>query len=332
MKRIAFNGMGRIGRLTLRNLINRSDIEIVAINDLTDSATLAHLIKYDTAQGMLPNNISADAEGIHFDDKNIKVFAIKNPLELPWKDLKIDVVIECTGVFTEYDKAMMHHTAGARKVVISAPGKGADIQTVVLGVNDDEIDAGDVIFSNASCTTNCLAPMVKILDENFGFVEGMMSTTHAYTADQKLQDAPHKDLRRARAAAQNIVPTTTGAAEAVAKVYPNVKGRLFGKALRVPVITGSLTDLSCILSREVSEEEVNAAFKKAAEGPMQGIVQYSEAPLVSSDIVGNRHSTIFDAPLTKVSGKMVSVVAWYDNEAGYSARLADLVSIIAERF
>ena len=332
MKRIAFNGMGRIGRLTLRNLTNEPDIEIVAINDLTDSSTIAHLLKYDTAHGHLPNHITGDEEYLYFDDKKIKVFAIKNPLELPWKELAIDVVIECTGVFTDFEKAMMHHTAGARKVIISAPAKGADVQTIVLGVNDEEIDADDIVFSNASCTTNCLAPVIKILDQQFGFVEGMMSTTHAYTADQRLQDAPHKDLRRARAAAQNIVPTTTGAAEAVAKVWPSVQGKLFGKALRVPVITGSLTDLTCILSRKVTEAEINEAFRKAAEGSMKGIVQYNEVPLVSSDIIGNKHSSIFDAPLTKVTGNLVSVVAWYDNEAGYSARLSDLVIIIARRF
>jgi glyceraldehyde 3-phosphate dehydrogenase len=328
MKRIAINGFGRIGRLTFRNLINQPNIEVVAINDLTNNQTLAHLLKYDTAHGVLPNNILGNESAIHFDDKIIKCFAIKNPLELPWKELNIDVVIECTGIFTDSEKALMHHTAGAKKVVISAPATG-DVQTIVLGVNDEQINPDQIIFSNASCTTNCLAPVVKVLDQNFGFVQGFMSTAHAYTADQNLQDAPHKDLRRARAAAQNIVPTSTGAAEAVAKVYPSVKGKLTGKALRVPVITGSLVDLVCILEKEVTEAEINQAFKNSSETSMKGILEYNEAPIVSSDIVGNKSSSIFDAPLTKVMGKMVSVVAWYDNEAGYSARLAQLVTKVA---
>lgn len=328
MKRIAINGFGRIGRLTFRNLINQPNIEVVAINDLTNNQTLAHLLKYDTAHGVLPNNISGNESAIHFDDKIIKCFAIKNPLELPWKELNIDVVIECTGIFTDSEKALMHHSAGAKKVVISAPATG-DVQTIVLGVNDEQINPEQIIFSNASCTTNCLAPVVKVLDQNFGFVQGFMSTAHAYTADQNLQDAPHKDLRRARAAAQNIVPTSTGAAEAVAKVYPSVKGKLTGKALRVPVITGSLVDLVCILEKEVTEAEINQVFKNSSETSMKGILEYNEAPIVSSDIVGNKSSSIFDAPLTKVMGKMVSVVAWYDNEAGYSARLAQLVTKVA---
>ncbi len=328
MKRVAINGFGRIGRLTFRNLIQQDDIEIVAINDLTNNQTLAHLLKYDTAHGVLPNNISGSDDYISFDEKKIKCFAIKNPLELPWKDLNIDIVIECTGIFNDRDKALMHHTAGAKKVVISSPASGG-VQTIVLGVNDEEIDPTQIVYSNASCTTNCLAPIVKVLDQNFGFIQGFMSTAHAYTADQNLQDAPHKDLRRARAAAQNIVPTSTGAAEAVAKVYPSVKGKLTGKAIRVPVITGSLVDLICIVEKDVTEETINAAYKIAADSNMHGIILYNTDPIVSSDIIGNKFSAIFDAPLTKVMGKMISVVAWYDNEAGYSARLAQLVTKLA---
>lgn len=329
MKRIAINGFGRIGRLTFRNLIQEKDVQIVAINDLTDSKTLAHLLKYDTAHGVLANNIYAKDGSIFFDDTEIKVFAIKNPLELPWKDLSIDVVIECTGIFTEKEKALMHNTAGAKSIVISAPAKG-ELQTIVFGVNDDQLDPKELVYSNASCTTNCLAPLIKVIDQNFGFVQGFMSTTHAYTADQNLQDAPHRDLRRARAAAQNIVPTTTGAAEAVALVYPKVKGKLTGKATRVPVITGSLVDLVCIVEKEVNEDSINAAFKKAASESMLSILQYNEDPIVSSDIIGNKHSTIFDAPLTKTMGQMISIVAWYDNESGYSARLSDLVLKVAK--
>ena len=328
MRRIAINGFGRIGRLTLRNLLLKKDIEIVAINDLTDNKTLAHLLKYDTAQRMIPNKISSTEDSITIDDITIKCFAEKDPSKLPWKDLQIDVVIECTGRFTERDKAILHHEAGAAKVVISAPA-GDGVKTIVLGVNDNEISKEELIFSNASCTTNCLAPMIKILDENFGFKEGIMSTAHAYTADQNLQDGPHKDLRRARAAAQNIVPTSTGAAEAVAKVYPKVKDKLTGKAIRVPVITGSLCEVNCILEKNPTVEEINTAFLKASQGDMKGIVEYSEAPLVSSDIIGNKFSTIYDSQLTKRMGSIVNVVAWYDNEAGYSARLADLVYKIA---
>lgn len=328
MKRIAINGFGRIGRLTLRNLLKRNDVEVVAINDLTDNLTLAHLLKYDTAQRMMPNTIIGTTDSIIIDGKSIKCYAIKNPLELPWKELEIDVVIECTGRFTDKEVALMHHQAGAKKIVISAPATGG-VKTIVLGVNDEEITNEEIVFSNASCTTNCLAPIIKVLDKNFGFNYGLMSTAHAYTADQNLQDGPHKDLRRARAAAENIVPTTTGAAEAVAKVYPSVKGKLSGKAIRVPVITGSLVDLTCLLNKTVTESEINAAFQKAAENEMLGILEYTEAPLVSSDIIGNTHSTIFDSKLTKIIGPLVSVVAWYDNEAGYSARLSDLVCCIA---
>lgn len=329
MKRIAINGFGRIGRLTFRNLIHEKNVQIVAINDLSDSNTLAHLLKYDTAHGVLANNIYAKDSSIFFDKTEIKVFAIKNPLELPWKDLEIDVVIECTGIFTSKEKAMMHHTAGAKSIVISAPAKG-ELQTIVLGVNDEQLDPKELVYSNASCTTNCLAPMIKIIDQNFGFVQGFMSTTHAYTADQNLQDAPHRDLRRARAAAQNIVPTTTGAAEAVALVYPKVKGKITGKAIRVPVIAGSLVDLICIVEKEVSVEAINEAFKNAAAESMLGILQYNEDPIVSSDIISNKYSTIFDAPLTQTMGQMVSIIAWYDNESGYSARLSELVFKVAK--
>ncbi len=329
MKRIAINGFGRIGRLTFRLLMEKNDIEVVAINDLTDSKTLAHLLKYDSAQGIWNKLITVDAEGFTIEGKKIKVMAIKNPLELPWKDLKIDVVIESTGSFTDSEKAKMHLQAGAERVLISAPAKG-NVQAIVLGVNDEKISDNSRIYSNASCTTNCLAPLVKVLDQNFGFKEGIMVTAHAYTADQNLQDAPHRDLRRARAAAVNIVPTTSGAAEAVAEVYPQVKGKLTGKAYRVPVITGSIVDLTCLLNKKVSEEEINAVFQNAASTDFKNIISYNTDPLVSSDIIGNPHSAIFDAPLTKVIGDIVNISAWYDNEAGYSNRLTELVGKIAE--
>lgn len=329
-KKIAINGFGRIGRLTLRNLLNNPDVEVVAINDLTDNHTLAHLFKYDSAQGAFNGTVEADDEYITIDGKKIKAMTERWPANLPWKDMGIDVVLECTGVFRTLEKASLHLEAGARKVVLSAPGKGEGIQTIVLGVNDNELNAANTVFSNASCTTNCLAPLVKIIDENWGFEQASMTTIHAYTADQRIQDAPHSDMRRARAAAINIVPTTTGAAAAVGKVYPAVKGKMFAMAVRVPVITGSLVELNCLVGKEVTIEEINATFKAAAEeGPFKGVLEYVDAPLVSSDIIGNKHSSIFDAQLTKVDGKMIKVVSWYDNEAGYSARLSDFCAIVA---
>ena len=326
-KRVAINGFGRIGRLTFRNLMNKDGIEVVAINDLTDNATLAHLLKYDSAHGPFDGIVSSTDDSITVNGHKIHASAERDPANLPWKELNVDVVLECTGIFTTGPKAGKHIEAGAKKVVLSAPAKDGSFKTIVLGVNDDELSSSDSLLSNASCTTNCLAPIVKILEDNFGIVQGSMTTTHAYTADQNIQDSPHSDLRRARAAAFNIVPTSTGAASAVGKVIPSVSGKLFAMALRVPVITGSLVELNVFVQKETSIEEVNAAFKKAAsEGPMKGILQYCEDPIVSSDIVRNPHSSIFDSLLTDVNGKFVKVVSWYDNEAGYSARLADLTA------
>jgi len=322
-KRIAINGFGRIGRITLRNLLKMSDVEVVAINDLTDNPTLAHLFKYDSAQGKFDGTVSADDKYIHINGKSILALAEKDPTKLPWGDLKVDVVIESTGRFTNKEQAEQHLTAGAKKVVISAPAKG-DLPTIVLGVNQDKITPDHHIYSNASCTTNCLAPMVKVLDDLLGIETGFMTTVHAYTADQRLQDAPHSDLRRARAAAVSIVPTSTGAASAVGLVLPHLKGKLNGNAMRVPTLTGSVTDFSAVVKKTATVEEINAAFKAASEGALKGVLEYCTDPIVSADIIGNPHSCIFDVDMTMVSGNLVKVVGWYDNEAGYSARLADL--------
>ena len=325
--RVAINGFGRIGRLTFRNLFGKRGIDVVAINDLTDNATLAHLLKYDSAHGKFNHRISSTAKNIIVDGNRIAASSERDPSKLPWKEMKIDVVLECTGIFRTTEGAGLHLKAGAKKVVLSAPAKSDDITTVVLGVNSKDATKKKKIFSNASCTTNCLAPAMKVLDQNFGFVQGSLTTTHAYTSDQRIQDAPHADLRRARAAAYNIIPTTTGAATAVGKVYPKVKGKLFAIAVRVPVITGSMIEVNAIVKKSATIESINAAFKAAAKkGDMKGIIEYSTDPLVSSDLVGNKHSCIFDSKMTNVMGKMVKIVAWYDNEAGYSARLADLVS------
>jgi glyceraldehyde 3-phosphate dehydrogenase len=325
-KKIAINGFGRIGRLVTRALLKKlpKGVEIVAINDLTDNATLAHLFKYDSAHGIFPAKVEADANSITINGKRIHAYAERDPAKLPWGELGIDLVIECTGRFTNRADAELHIKGGAKKVLISAPGKG-DIKYIVLGINDNELTDSDVVVSNASCTTNCLAPMVKVLQDNFGLKEGLFTTVHAYTADQSLQDMPHKDLRRARAAAVNIIPTTTGAAEAVGIAIPSVKGKLTGVATRVPVITGSLTDLNVVLEKPVTKAAINAAFKKAAtKGSLKGILEYSEEPLVSTDIVGNTHSCIFDSDMTIVLGGMVKVIGWYDNETGYSTRLGEL--------
>jgi glyceraldehyde 3-phosphate dehydrogenase len=327
-KRIAINGFGRIGRLTFRNLMKMDDVEVVAINDLTDNQTLAHLLKYDSAQGPFEGTVEATEDKFIVNGKEIMALSERNPAALPWKENNIDLVLECTGIFRTKEKAGLHLEAGAKDVILSAPAKGAGVQTLVLGVNDDELDRRHNVFSNASCTTNCLAPVVKILEENFGIQYGSMTTTHAYTADQNIQDAPHSDLRRARAAAFNIVPTSTGAASAVGKVYPTVAGKLFAIALRVPVITGSLVELNVVVDKTATVEEINAKFKEAAEGPMKGILQYCEDPIVSSDIVRNPHSSIFDSLMTDVNKNMVKVVSWYDNEAGYSARLADFAHLL----
>lgn len=325
MKKIAINGFGRIGRLCLRSLIQREDIEVVAINDLTDVKTLAHLLKYDSVHGKLAVKVEAGADSLVVNGHEVKVFAMKDPAQLPWKSLGVDIVIESTGIFTDKEGAEKHITAGARKVVISAPATGG-VKTVVLGVNEDVITEADTILSNASCTTNCLAPMAKVLHEKFGLEKGYITTVHAYTADQRLHDAPHKDLRRARAAALSMVPTSTGAAKAVGEVLPALKGKLDGVAVRVPTPDGSLTDLVAVLSREVTKEEVNAAMKEASEGALKGILEYCTDPIVSVDVIGNRHSCVLDAALTSVNGNLVKVMGWYDNEAGYSERVVDLVS------
>ena len=322
--RVAINGFGRIGRLTARVLLSRPEVELVAINDLTDSQTLAHLFKYDSVHGRYPGTVAAEGNSLNINGQNVRVLSEKEIENLPWKELAIDVVIESTGRFVDRENAGRHIASGCRKVVISAPAKG-DIKTIVLGVNDAELHADDTILSNASCTTNCLAPVVKVLDAHFGLEQGFMSTIHAYTSDQRLQDAPHSDLRRARAAALSIIPTSTGASKAVGLVLPHLKGKLDGSSLRVPVPTGSITEFTCIVRNEVTAQAVNAAMREAANGDLKGILEYTEDPIVSADIVGNPHSSIFDADLTQVSGKLVKVSAWYDNETGYSNRLADLV-------
>ena len=329
MAKIAINGFGRIGRITLRNLLEKG-LDVVAVNDLTDNATLAHLYKYDSVQGNFNGEVSSDDESITIDGKRIHALAQPDPSKLPWKDLGVDVVLECTGRFRDEDKARLHINAGCRKVVISAPAGKGDVKTVVLGVNDEVLDGSADVISNASCTTNCLAPLVKVLDDAFGVEQGLITTVHAYTADQNIQDGPHKDLRRARAAAVNIIPTSTGAAKAVGLVLPHLNGKLDGGAMRVPVPTGSLTDLSVTLKTEATVEQINDAFKAAAEGPMKGILAYVTDPYVSSDIVGSKYSSLYDEGQTKVIGKLVKVVSWYDNEAGYSARLADLCERIAK--
>ncbi|WP_049334126.1 type I glyceraldehyde-3-phosphate dehydrogenase [Rothia mucilaginosa] len=320
--RVAINGFGRIGRTFFRAAQTEGvGFEIVAINDLTDVETLAHLLKYDSIMGRFGAEVEVKEGALVVDGKEIKILAERDPQNLPWKDLGVDVVLESTGFFTDGTKAKAHLEAGAKKVILSAPGKNID-GTFVMGVNDDQYDAANHhIVSNASCTTNCLAPMAKVLNDAFGIKQGLMTTIHAYTADQRLQDAPHRDLRRARAAAVNMVPTSTGAAAAVGLVLPELKGKLDGFAVRVPTITGSITDLTFTAEREVTVEEVNAAVKAAAEGPLKGIIKYNEDPIVSKDIEGEPISTVFDAPLTKVIGDQVKVIAWYDNEYGYVSRL-----------
>lgn len=330
--KIAINGFGRIGRLSFRALQDKEGVEVVAINDLTDTTTLAHLLKHDSAHGKFNGEVSHDENTIIVDGHHVKVLKERDPAQLPWKALEVDVVLEATGLFTDKEKASAHLKAGARKVVISAPAKGG-VKTIVLGVNEDKLTPEDAIVSNASCTTNCLAPMVKVLDDAFGIESGLMTTVHAYTADQRLQDSPHKDLRRARAAAINIIPTTTGAAKAVGEVMPHLNGKLTGIAYRVPVITGSITDFTIQLKKAVSKDDINAAVKAAADGPMKNILQYSEEPLVSTDIISNTHSCIFDAGMTTVNGEkstLVKVVGWYDNESGYSNRVADLLEKIGK--
>jgi len=323
--KVAINGFGRIGRLTFRRLLEKDNVEIVAINDLTDNATLAHLLKYDSVHGRFNGTVSSDADSITVNGKAIKSFAERDPKLLPWASLGIDVVLESTGRFIDQDGAGQHLTAGARKVIISAPAKG-DIPTVVLGVNDETLTDQMTIISNASCTTNCLAPMAKVLDDTFGIEKGFMTTVHAYTADQNLQDAPHSDLRRSRAAAYSIIPTSTGAAKAVGLVLPHLKGKLDGNAMRVPTPDGSVTDFTALLKRDATVAEINAALKSAADGPMKGILEYTTDEIVSIDIIGNPHSCILDSNLTTAMGNLVKVVGWYDNEFGYSSRAADLIA------
>lgn len=328
MIKVAINGFGRIGRLTFRQLLKDKNVEVVAINDLTDAKTLAHLFKYDSSQGGFDGEVGYEGDDkLIVNGKSYRLFALKDPSSLPWADLGVQVVAECTGIFRDREGASKHLSAGAKKVIISAPAKG-DVKTVVIGVNDASLTDEDDIVSNASCTTNCLAPIAMVLDREFGIEKGYINTIHAYTADQRIQDAPHKDLRRARAGAFSIIPTTTGAAKAVGLVLPHLKGKLDGNATRVPTITGSMTDLVAVLGRETTSEEINAAVKKAAENELAGVVQYTEDPIVSADIIGNPHSSIFDSLITSTNGNLVKVVSWYDNEFGYASRTAELISKI----
>ena len=330
--RVGINGFGRIGRNFFRAALEQgADIEIVAVNDLTDNKTLAHLLKYDSITGRFQGDVSYDDEGIVVDGKHIKVLAQRNPADLPWGELGVEVVVESTGFFTDGEKAKAHIEAGAKKVVISAPAKNVD-GTFVMGVNEADYDNATMnIVSNASCTTNCLAPLAKVLEENFGIERGIMTTIHSYTGDQRVLDAPHTDLRRARAAALNMIPTKTGAAQAVALVLPALEGKFDGLAVRVPTPTGSLTDLTFIAKKEVSVEAVKAAVKAAAEGELKGVLKYTEDPIVSSDIVGDPHTSIFDATETKVIGNLVKVLSWYDNEWGYSNALVRLTALVGSK-
>ena len=332
MTRVGINGFGRIGRNYLRAaLAQNSDLEIVAVNDLSDPAGLAHLLKYDSVTGRLGAAVSVDGDSIVVNGKSIKVLAERDPADLPWKELGVDIVIESTGIFTDGEKAKKHIEAGAKKVLISAPATNEDA-TFVIGVNDHLYDsAKHHIISNASCTTNCLAPLAKVFNDRFGIVNGLMTTIHAYTADQNLQDGPHKDLRRARAAGINIVPSSTGAAKAIGLVLPELKGKLDGFALRVPVPTGSITDLTLVSEKKVTVDEIKAAYKEAAEGPLKGILLYTEDEIVSSDIVTDPHSSIFDAGLVRVIDNTVKLSSWYDNEWGYSNRLVELTAMVAAK-
>ena len=324
--KVAINGFGRIGRLTFRNLLAKG-IEVVAINDLTKNKVLAHLLKYDTAHGIFEGEVGYDDENIIINGKKIPCFNEKKAINLPWKSLKVDVVAECTGFYRSEEKSMQHINAGAKKVVISAPA-GKEVKTIVCGVNDDQVTKDDVIISNASCTTNCLAPIVKVLNDNFGVESGFLNTIHAYTSDQRLQDSPHKDLRRARAAAMSIIPTSTGATKAVGWVIPAMKGKLDGMATRVPTITGSLTDFTFSLKKDVSVDDINAVIKKASENELKGIVSYDEDKLVSTDIVSSQFSAIFQPDLTKKVGNQYKIIAWYDNEMGYASRMLDMILLM----
>jgi len=330
--RVGINGFGRIGRQVFRAMHGKEAFDVVAINDLTDSKTLAHLLKYDSVHGKFAGEVKAEDDGLNVDGKKATVFAEKDPAKLPWGDLKVDIVLESTGVFRKKEQCELHLKAGAKKVLLSAPARDKIDATIVVGVNDKSLKPGDKIVSNASCTTNCLAPLAKVLHESFGIVRGLMTTIHAYTNDQRILDLPHSDLRRARAAALSIIPTETGAAAAIGLVIPELDGKLDGMAMRVPVVDGSVVDLICQLNKKVAEEEINAAFRNAAAKPeLQGILQYTEEPLVSTDIIGNSYSCIFDSLLTKViDGSFVKVVGWYDNEWAYSCRCVDIIKLLAK--
>lgn len=330
MTRIAINGFGRIGRTTFRRLLEKSNLEVVAINDLTSPEQLVQLMKFDSVYGRFPGDIKWNGSEIEVNGKKIVLTSIRNPEELPWSDLKVDVVLDCTGIFKTYDKAAGHLKAGASKVLLSYPVGDAAIRSVVLGVNDDELQADDKIISNASCTTNCTAPVAKVLDDNWGIKRGFLSTIHAYTADQRINDSAHSDPRRARAAGINIVPTSTGAASALGIILPALKGKIEGSAFRVPVVTGSVIELTVELDKAWTVEEVNAAMKAAADGPMKGVLCYSTDPLVSTDIVADPHSSVFDSELTSNSDGLLKIVSWYDNEYGYSSRLADLAERVSK--
>jgi glyceraldehyde 3-phosphate dehydrogenase len=325
---VAINGFGRIGRLALRMMIDHPFIEVKAINDLSDAATLKHLFKYDSVHGIYQGEVHIEDSYLCIKDQKIKILKEADPLQLPWKDYEIDLVIESSGVFVTREGSQKHLTAGARKVLISAPAKGGEVKTIVLGVNDEILSADDDIVSNASCTTNCLAPMIKVLQEKVGIEKGYITTIHAYTADQRIQDAPHRDLRRARAGAVSIIPTTTGAAATVGKVMPELNGKLDGIAMRVPIPDGSITDCSLIVNSEVTADQINEWMLEASQSWLKGILEYTEDPIVSIDIVGNKHSCIFDSQLTKTDGKLVKIVGWYDNEMGYAARLVDMVNLL----
>ena len=327
--KVAINGFGRIGRVTLRALLEKKGVEVVAINDLSDTSTLAHLFKYDSVHRSFKGIVSANTDEIIVNGKQIRIFAEMDPMKLPWQKLGIDLVIESTGKFTTAELAKAHVKAGAKQVIISAPSEDKDLPTVVLGVNEDSVDLSSIVLSNASCTTNNVATMVKVLDDNWGVVNGYITTVHSMTGDQNLHDAPHTDLRRARAASASIIPTTTGAAKAITAIFPHLEGKLGGAGIRVPVLNGSLTDFTCILKVVPSAEEINLAFQKASEGFLKNILEFTSDPIVSVDILDNPHSCIFDSELTSVVGNLVKVVGWYDNESGYSNRLADLVVKIA---
>lgn len=330
-KRIAINGFGRIGRLTFRQLIDNANLEVVAVNDLTDIPTLAHLLRYDSSHGKFDEQVTPGPDYFEVRGQKIKCFAIKDPLQLPWKDLQVDIVLECTGIYLTAEAAGAHLNSGAKKVILSAPPKDSSIPTYVIGVNDHNLNSSENIISNASCTTNCLAPLIRIVHENYGIEFASMNTIHAYTQDQRLQDAPHKDLRRARAAAVNIIPTSTGAARAVEQVFPQIKGKLFASSYRVPVISGSLIELFFVLRDPVDRNAFNEKIKSIAQTSHRNIIEYNSDPLVSTDIIGNTHSAIFDSELTESNGNHLRLVAWYDNESGYSNRLADMCALMASK-